>query len=59
MKLLAFAVASFLSFFGACMTTFVSIHPGPRYLWLGFCLATAAISLVLMIRALSAPELEE
>ncbi|MBV8813628.1 MAG: hypothetical protein JO271_03980 [Verrucomicrobia bacterium] len=58
-KLLAFAVASFLSFFGACMTTFVSIQPGPRYLWLGFCLATAAISLVLMIRALSAPELEE
>ena len=59
MKLLAFAVASFLSFFGACMATFVSIQPGPRYLWLGFCLVTAAISVVIMIRALSAPAVEE
>jgi len=58
-RLLAFAVGSFLSFFGACMTTFVSIQPGPRYLWLGFCLITAAISVVLMIRALSRPVVEE
>jgi hypothetical protein len=41
------------------MMTFVSIQPGPRYLWLGFCIATAVISAVLMIRALSAPVVEE
>ena len=58
-KLLAFAVGSFLSFFGAMMTTFVTIEPGPRYLWLGFCLVTAAISAVLLIRALSNPVVEE
>ena len=59
LKLLGFAVGSFLSFFGAVMTTFVSIQPGPRYLWLGFCLVTAAISLILMISALSKPAVEE
>jgi hypothetical protein len=58
-KLLAFAVGSFLSFFGVCMTTFVSIQPVPRYLWLGFCLGTTAISFVFLIRALSTPVLEE
>lgn len=59
LKLLGFAVGSFLSFFGAVMTTFVSIQPEPRYLWLGFCLVTAAISLILMISALSKPAVEE
>jgi hypothetical protein len=59
LKLLGFAVGSFLSFFGAMMTTFVSNQPEPRYLWLGFCLVTAAISLVLMVSALSTPTLEE
>jgi hypothetical protein len=59
LKLLGFAVGSFLSFFGAMMTTMVSMNSESRYLWLGFCLATAAISLVLMIKALSAPAVEE
>jgi hypothetical protein len=59
LKLLGFAVGSFLSFFGAMMTTIVSNQPEPRYLWLGFCLVTAAISLVLMISALSTPAVEE
>jgi hypothetical protein len=59
LKLLGFAVGSFLSFFGAVMTTFVSVQPEPRYLWLVFCLVTAAISLILMISALSKPAVEE
>ena len=59
LKLLGFAVGSFLSFFGAMMTTFVASQPEPRYLWLGFCLVTAAISLILMISALSTPAVEE
>jgi hypothetical protein len=59
LKLLGFAVGSFLSFFGAMMTTFVSSQPEARYLWLGFCLVTAAISLILMISALSTPAVEE
>jgi hypothetical protein len=59
LKLLGFAVGSFLSFFGAMMTTMLSINPEGRYLWLGFCLVTAAISLVLMIKALSTPVVEE
>jgi hypothetical protein len=58
-KLLWFAVGSFLSFFGAVMTTMIPMNPGVRYLWLGFCLATAAISLVLMVKALSTPAVEE
>jgi hypothetical protein len=58
-KLLWFAVGSFLSFFGAVMTTMVPMNPGARYLWLAFCLVTAAISLVLMIKALSKPVVEE
>jgi hypothetical protein len=41
------------------MTTFVSSQPEPRYLWLGFCLVTAAVSLILMISALSTPAVEE
>jgi hypothetical protein len=48
-----------LSFFGAVMTTTVPMNPGARYLWLAFCLVTAAISLVLMIKALSKPVVEE
>jgi len=52
---LGFAVGSFLSFFGAVMTTMIPMNPQARYLWLGFCLVTAAVSLVLMIKALSKP----
>ena len=59
LKLLAFAVGSFLSFFGAVMTTMIPMNPQVRYLWLGFCLVTAAVSLVLMIKALSKPVVEE
>ena len=59
LKLLWFAVGSFLSFFGAVMTTMIPMNPEARYLWLGFCLATAGISLVLMIKALSTPAVEE
>src|SRR5260370_26183731 len=59
LNVLGYAVGSFLSFFGAVMTTFVSIQPEPRYLWLGFCLVTAAISLILMISALSKPAVGE
>ena len=59
LKLLWFAVGSFLSFFGAVMTTMIPMNSGARYLWLAFCLVTAAISLVLMIKALSKPVVEE
>jgi hypothetical protein len=59
LKLLWFAVGSFLSFFGAVMTTMIPMNPGVRYLWLGFCLAAAATSLVLMVKALSSPVVEE
>jgi hypothetical protein len=59
LKLLAFAVGSFLSFFGAVMTTMIPMNHQERYLWLGFCLVTAAVSLVLMIKALSKPVVEE
>jgi hypothetical protein len=59
LKLLGFAVGSFLSFFGAVMTTMIPMNPQARYLWLGFCLVTAAVSLVLMIKALSTPVVEE
>jgi hypothetical protein len=59
LKLLAFAVGSFLSFFGAVMTTMIPMNHEVRYLWLGFCLVTAAVSLVLMIKALSRPVVEE
>ena len=59
LKLLAFAVGSFLSFFGAVMTTMIPMNPQERYLWLAFCLVTAAVSLVLMIKALSRPAVEE
>ena len=55
LKLMWFAVGSFLSFFGAVMTTMIPMNPGARYLWLAFCLVTAAVSLVLMIKALSKP----
>ena len=59
LKLLAFAVGSFLSFFGAVMTTMIPMNSQVRYLWLAFCLVTAAVSLVLMIKALSKPVVEE
>jgi hypothetical protein len=59
LKLLAFAVGSFLSFFGAVMTTMIPMTSQVRYLWLAFCLVTAAVSLVLMIKALSKPVVEE
>jgi hypothetical protein len=59
LKLLGFAVGSFLSFFGAMMTTMIPMNHELRYLWLGFCLVTAAISLVLMIKALQTPVVEE
>jgi hypothetical protein len=59
LKLLGFAVGSFLSFFGAVMTTMIPMNHQERYLWLGFCLVTAAVSLVLMIKALSRPVVEE
>jgi len=55
LKLLWFAVGSFLSFFGAVMTTMIPMNSQTRYLWLAFCVVTAAISLVLMIKALSKP----
>ena len=55
LKLLAFAVGSFLSFFGAVMTTMIPMNSQTRYLWLAFCIVTAAVSLVLMIKALSKP----
>ncbi|MBV9878634.1 MAG: hypothetical protein JO025_28145 [Verrucomicrobia bacterium] len=55
LKLLWFAVGSFLSFFGAVMTTMIPMNSQTRYLWLAFCLVTAAVSLVLMIKALSKP----
>jgi hypothetical protein len=55
LKLLWFAVGSFLSFFGAVMTTMIPMNSQTRYLWLAFCLFTAAVSLVLMIKALSKP----
>jgi hypothetical protein len=59
LKLLAFAVGSFLSFFGAVMTTMIPMNSQVRYLWLAFCLVSAAVSLVLMIKALSKPVVEE
>jgi hypothetical protein len=59
LKLLWFAVGSFLSFFGAVMTTMIPMNSGERYLWLAFCLVTAGVSLVLMIKALSTPVVEE
>jgi hypothetical protein len=55
LKLLWFAVGSFLSFFGAVMTTMIPMDSQTRYLWLAFCIVTAAVSLVLMIKALSKP----
>ena len=55
LKLMWFAVGSFLSFFGAVMTTMIPMNSGARYLWLAFCLVAVAISLVLMIKALSKP----
>jgi hypothetical protein len=55
LKLLWFAVGSFLSFFGAVMTTMIPMNSQTRYLWLAFCIVTAAVSLVLMIKALSKP----
>jgi hypothetical protein len=55
LKLLWFAVGSFLSFFGAVMTTMIPMNSQARYLWLAFCIVTAAVSLVLMIKALSKP----
>jgi hypothetical protein len=55
LKLLWFAVGSFLSFFGAVMTTMIPMNSQTRYLWLAFCVVTAAVSLVLMIKALSKP----
>jgi hypothetical protein len=59
LKLMWFAVGSFLSFFGAVMTTMIPMNSEARYLWLGFCLLTAVVSLVLMIKALSTPAVEE
>lgn len=59
LKLLGFAVGSFLSFFGAVMTTMIPMNSQARYLWLAFCLVTAALSLVLMIKALQTPVVEE
>ena len=55
LKLLWFAVGSFLSFFGAVMTTMIPMDSQTRYLWLAFCIVTAAVSMVLMIKALSKP----
>jgi len=55
LKLLWFAVGSFLSFFGAVMTTMIPMNSQTRYLWLAFCLVSAAVSLVLLIKALSKP----
>jgi hypothetical protein len=55
LKLLWFAVGSFLSFFGAVMTTMIPMNSQTRYLWLAFCIVTAAVSMVLMIKALSKP----
>jgi hypothetical protein len=55
LKLLWFAVGSFLSFFGAVMTTMIPMNAQTRYLWLAFCIVSAAVSLVLMIKALSKP----
>ena len=55
LKLLWFAVGSFLSFFGAVMTTMIPMNSQTRYLWLAFCIVTAAVSLVLMVKALSKP----
>ena len=55
LKLLWFAVGSFLSFFGAVMTTMIPMNSQTRYLWLAFCLVTAAVSLVLMVKAISKP----
>jgi hypothetical protein len=55
LKLLWFAVGSFLSFFGAVMTTMIPMDSQTRYLWLAFCVVTAAVSLVLMVKALSKP----
>ena len=59
LKLLWFAVGSFLSFFGAVMTTMIPMNHQERYLWLAFCVVTAAVSLVLMVKALSTPAVEE
>ena len=55
LKLLWFAVGSFLSFFGAVMTTMIPMNSQTRYLWLAFCVFTAAVSLILMVKALSKP----
>ena len=55
LKLLWFAVGSFLSFFGAVMTTMIPMNSQTRYLWLAFCIVTASVSMVLMIKALSKP----
>lgn len=59
LKLLGFAVGSFLSFFGAVMTTMIPMNSQARYLWLAFCLVTTAVSLVVMIKALRTPVVEE
>jgi hypothetical protein len=58
-KLFGFAVAAFLSYFGACMTTFVSTGLDERYIWLAFCLLAAVASVVFVIRALSKPVSEK
>jgi hypothetical protein len=52
-KLFGFAVAAFLSYFAACMTTFVSTGLDERYIWLTFCLLSAVASIVFVISALS------
>ena len=54
-KLFGFAVAAFLMYFAACMTTFVSTGLDERYIWLAFCLLAAVASVVLVISALSKP----
>jgi hypothetical protein len=58
-KLFGFAVAAFLSYFGACMTTFVSTGLDERYIWLAFCLLAAAVSVFFVISALSKPVSEK
>jgi uncharacterized MAPEG superfamily protein len=55
MKLLGFALVTFLTYFAACMTTFVSTGLDERYIWLAICLLAATASLVFLILASSRP----
>jgi hypothetical protein len=59
MKLLGFALVTFLTYFAACMTTFVSTGLDERYIWLAICLLAATASLVLLILALPRPVSEK